>query len=155
MKKLDLNQTVSLLANIGVIAGIIFLAIEIRQNTVTQKMNAAQQVLGLSYTNGMVSATDRSLSEAVEIAASGSELGSGQQGQVASFNRAVMTANWQAYFLHQNGFIDDDFFEAYEERTKGFIRQPFATEWWSNNKSRYPRDFQAWVDEIVEEAPTR
>jgi hypothetical protein len=32
LKKLDLGQTVSILANIGVIAGIVFLAIEISQN---------------------------------------------------------------------------------------------------------------------------
>ncbi len=32
MKKLDLGQTVRLLANIGVIAGIVFLAVELRQN---------------------------------------------------------------------------------------------------------------------------
>ena len=32
MKKLNLGQTIGLLANLGVIAGIIFLAIELRQN---------------------------------------------------------------------------------------------------------------------------
>ncbi len=32
MKKIDLGQTVTILANIGVIAGIIFLAVELRQN---------------------------------------------------------------------------------------------------------------------------
>ena len=33
MKKIDFGQTISILANIGVIAGIVFLAIEIRQNS--------------------------------------------------------------------------------------------------------------------------
>ncbi len=32
MKKLDLSQTIGILANLGVIAGIVFLAFEIRQN---------------------------------------------------------------------------------------------------------------------------
>lgn len=32
MKKIDLGQTVSILANVGVIAGIVFLALELRQN---------------------------------------------------------------------------------------------------------------------------
>ena len=32
MKKIDLGQTLSILANLGVIAGIVFLAIEVRQN---------------------------------------------------------------------------------------------------------------------------
>jgi hypothetical protein len=33
MKKIDLGQTIQMLANIGVIAGIAFLAVEISQNT--------------------------------------------------------------------------------------------------------------------------
>lgn len=32
MKKIDLGQFISILANVGVISGIIFLAVEIRQN---------------------------------------------------------------------------------------------------------------------------
>ena len=32
MKKIDLGQTITILANLGVIAGIVFLAIEVRQN---------------------------------------------------------------------------------------------------------------------------
>jgi hypothetical protein len=32
MKKFDLGQTISIMANVGVIAGIVFLAIEVRQN---------------------------------------------------------------------------------------------------------------------------
>ena len=33
MKKIDLGQAISILANVGVIAGIVFLAVEIQQNT--------------------------------------------------------------------------------------------------------------------------
>ncbi len=33
MKKIDLGQTISILANFGVIAGIVFLGLEIRQST--------------------------------------------------------------------------------------------------------------------------
>ncbi len=32
MKKIELGQTIAILANVGVIAGILFLAIELRQN---------------------------------------------------------------------------------------------------------------------------
>ena len=36
MKKIDLGQTITILANIGVIAGIVFLAVELRQNNEIQ-----------------------------------------------------------------------------------------------------------------------
>ena len=44
MKKLDYGQTVSVLANIGVIAGILFLGFEIRQNTLISRGAAVQSI---------------------------------------------------------------------------------------------------------------
>jgi hypothetical protein len=40
LKKIDLGQTITILANIGVIAGIIFLAIELRQNNELMRAEA-------------------------------------------------------------------------------------------------------------------
>ena len=45
MKKLDLGQTVGILANLGVIAGILFLAIELRQNNQLLRVEAIGTVL--------------------------------------------------------------------------------------------------------------
>ena len=42
MKKLDLGQTITILANVGVIAGIIFLGLELRQNNELQVMQARE-----------------------------------------------------------------------------------------------------------------
>lgn len=40
MKKIDVGQTITILANIGVIAGIVFLAYEMRQNTQVARQEA-------------------------------------------------------------------------------------------------------------------
>lgn len=42
MKKIDIGQTIQILANVGVIAGIIFLAMEIRTNTATNRIAVFQ-----------------------------------------------------------------------------------------------------------------
>lgn len=44
MKKIELGQTVSVLANIGVIAGILFLGFELRQNTLISRGAAVQSI---------------------------------------------------------------------------------------------------------------
>jgi len=44
MRKIDLAQFVTILANIGVLAGIVFLAFEIRQNTAQMRAEAAASV---------------------------------------------------------------------------------------------------------------
>ena len=40
MKKIDLGQTISILANVGVIAGIVFLGFELRQNNALMAADA-------------------------------------------------------------------------------------------------------------------
>jgi len=45
MKKIDLGQTIGVLANIGVIAGIVFLAMELRQNNDFLKSDAEYRVM--------------------------------------------------------------------------------------------------------------
>ena len=44
MKKIDLAQTITILANLGVIGGIVFLAFEVRQNTAQMRAEAAYSV---------------------------------------------------------------------------------------------------------------
>jgi len=44
MKNINYGQTISVLANLGVIAGILFLAIEIRQNTRTAQASAYESL---------------------------------------------------------------------------------------------------------------
>jgi len=44
MKRIDLGQTIQILANIGVIAGIVFLAIEVRQANNAVKSSTLQAI---------------------------------------------------------------------------------------------------------------
>ena len=45
MKKIDLGQSITILANLGVIAGIVFLGYEMRQNTIAVRSAAAQGIV--------------------------------------------------------------------------------------------------------------
>ena len=76
MKKLDLGQSIQILANIGVIAGIAFLAVQIRTNTATNRI-AMYQASSENWMqlNGEL-ATDVGLTELLEKAFSGQTLDS-------------------------------------------------------------------------------
>ncbi len=54
MKKLDLGPTIQILANVGVLAGIILLAVELRQNNnllgVELRANSTERILGTATT---------------------------------------------------------------------------------------------------------
>jgi len=49
MKKVDIGQTITIVANVGVIAGIIFLGVELSQNSETARLQAAQSYANLSH----------------------------------------------------------------------------------------------------------
>jgi len=52
MKKIDLGQTITILANLGVIAGIVFLGVELRQNNelmeAQARSNVSERLIGLA-----------------------------------------------------------------------------------------------------------
>jgi hypothetical protein len=154
MKKIDVSQAIVLLANIGVIAGIAFLALELRQNDETQRLLAAQQVLGLAFTNGVTAATSESLSEAMVIAEAGGELTPTQQNQVNAMVRAVMNGSWQVYFQNEQGFLEPEFWEAYERRGRRTMASPLWQTWWNENREIFSVGFQDYIDSLIEESDT-
>lgn len=63
MKKIDLTQSISIFANLGVIAGLIFLGYEIRQNTAQMRADASYSI------NEAVDALNSSIYQDGEFAA--------------------------------------------------------------------------------------
>jgi hypothetical protein len=86
MKKIDLSQTISIFANLGVIAGLIFLGYEVRQNTAQMRAEASYSI------NEAVDALNSSIYQDREFAAmllraeqSFSELDRVDQARIAFF----------------------------------------------------------------------
>ncbi len=77
MKKIDLGQAVTVLANVGVIAGIVFLGMELQQNN---ELLAAQARYNLIVQRADMTDTLREphVLEAMENWAAGKEMGPGQ-----------------------------------------------------------------------------
>ncbi len=103
-----LNQWLTLLANIGVVAGIIFLAVEIRTNTETNRIAILQ-----NYSNNWMHihaqlAENHGLATLVETALSGGELDHVRSRQ---FKRWVLQFVSQAHDMlrhYDEGLISED-----------------------------------------------
>ena len=61
MKKLDLGQTIGIIANLGVVGGLIFLGVEIQQNTNATRADAIQQATNVAREQLYVYAQDPDL----------------------------------------------------------------------------------------------
>jgi len=63
MKKIDLGQTISILANIGVIASIVFLGIEIRDGSIQARIATTQEIVAQRTEWRELIASDESLGD--------------------------------------------------------------------------------------------
>ena len=149
MKKIDLGQTISILANIGVIAGIIFLAIEIQQNNellVSQarieRIDARKGVYDLLLNNHEL----RRVS--FQFANEGRESLSPDDRYLLEQFHALNFVNWEALWLeYEAGFLNVEDLSI-ESRREQFVSQDMA-ESWQAIKGRFDLQFVNWVDSNI------
>ena len=107
MKKPDLSQTVSILANVGVIAGIIFLAIELRQNNELLETEIDQQFFEnrLTYRSDVI--RDPALAEVVRKVRAGEPLTEVESVRhELMLERLFLNFEWE-YSQFEKGRIDE------------------------------------------------
>ena len=150
MKKIDLGQTVSVLANIGVIAGIIFLGVELRQNNelMEAEARAASNARVLDIAE-MVS-TDVDLANALIRAKSGETLTESEELRVYAFQMWNFRGQ-EAYFReYQAGTVE---FLPVDRWRRNFHTNPWnaqsRAESWSRAKADLRADFVQWMEENV------
>ena len=150
MKKIDLGQTIGILANIGVIAGIFFLAVEIRQNN---------EALGVQARMERQAARRAIMTRAVDNSQLARAMRKAQQGETLTADEEFVLeqemlfriVNWEIVFRDvQDGLLSEDdmtlegWRNAYHQ---GFPGMPAV---WARVKNvGVPSDFAEFVDAEV------
>ena len=147
MKKIDLGQAVQILANIGVIAGIFFLASELRQNTTASRLEAASTHLAGSYELDLLLATDEELSEL--LLAPDDERSAVEQFQYERFAFSVLRSWETSYFLYRQSALDQEFWDTQTKLIEGLLTGPFE-QYWRANRHIFTASFNNVVSEILE-----
>ncbi len=150
MKKIELGQTITILANIGVIAGIVFLAFELRQNN--QLMEAESRAASnnrLTEMPGIVS-TDVGLADVLVKAGNGETLTESEELRLLSFN-VWRHRGQEAYFLEfQAGTVETIPVDMWRTRFRSEMwAAPPPSEMWSEAKPYLGDEFVRWMDENV------
>ncbi len=91
MKTLNLGQTVSILANVGVIAGIIFLGVELQQNNELMEAQARFNRLSIQTGSNTLVAENANLAGTLAKANKNEELTDGEKLQIHNFNVRVLS----------------------------------------------------------------
>jgi len=145
MKKIDFGQTISILANLGVIAGIAFLAFELNQNN--QQLSAQSRY---NYYHERIEAqrllaTDGELADIVVRLLSGDQLGPTEQFRMDLLARAIFfTIEYEFIELQRGRITLEEFGIPGKRRT--FETLEFA---WADYRPIGPEAFVEFVENEI------
>ncbi len=150
MKKIDLGQTISIVANLGILAGLVLLAVELNQN------NQLIRSAGVISLNEKAMEWNARIAENHEVAeiiskANNSEILTDTEQIRLTALTNILLAGWVMDFLqYQTGLVTEDYMNGIIPRYKdAFRNRPFQAEHWETAKDRYPQEFVHFMDECV------
>jgi hypothetical protein len=137
------------LGAIGVIASVLYLAVQIRTNTKSQESTVQHSLHEETVSRMMAFAQDTDLAEKlVKANQSWDELSVIEKAQVASFTRAVFKGFENIYLQHQRGFYSEEDFVGAIEAMRLNVRPSYFDRFWERDKITFRRSFQDFIDEL-------
>ncbi len=149
MKKIDLGQTITILANIGVIAGIVFLGIELRQNNELLVVQAEMEMSNVRANTILADVIEQP--ELIELMLKDEQ----SLTEVERYRRLALglrvLRNWQGrHRLVQRGLLDPD--EIGQDMSNTYHREALnygVPEAWERYRGVFPPDFVEFFEESV------
>lgn len=143
------NRHLTLLANFAVVAGILFLAYELRQNTQQlqtqsyQSWVAANVQINTTLTNPELAAIvarghrhSRNLTEDTFVA-------------YAMAHMSMLQMAQSAHYLYLSGALDQELWESEMNRAAGLIRLPGVRKWWNaGGRTQLTPSFVQYIESI-------
>ena len=151
MKKIGLGQTITVLANVGVIAGIVFLGLELQQN---QRMVMAQ-------TRNEISRMSIDLQQSNREPGQASVIVRGNRGESLTDEESFLFARWAAVTLefwenvnyqYRQGLFDEDEYRAQLNRIRARVNiQSGMRNYFCGRRDFYSASFVTAMDGVLEQ----
>lgn len=152
MKKIDLGQAITILANIGVIAGIVFLAVEINQSTLQTQLQTASNFHDTFTTVELNLATNNDLLDALLKSQKGEALSEIDELRVLVIYRAILRGYQNTFYQSRTGVILPAVWEGERNQMKqSFGFDPGMVRYWHGNKALYSPDFNDMISTLIDE----
>ena len=150
MKKLDFGQTITILANVGVIAGIFFLALELRQNNELLVAQTSYAQFNVERERRMIRVEH---SDLVEKVVSGQPMTGAECRRLMLINNDTLDAyRWQ-FREYQAGRLTDDFVDLRTWRDV-WGSNPGLIELFEQDRGELDPNFVRFVDEAILNDPS-
>lgn len=148
MKKIDLGQTIGILANAGVVAGIFFLVLELRQNSEQLSAQSRYNYYQNRISEYRLMAENPELAELMTRANGGEELSIVERNRVSQRMYALITG-WEYEFGElESGRLSEEEFNVVAKREL-FQRLGALGPIWAEYRRAAPPSFAKFMDQNI------
>ena len=154
MRKLDVGQLAAILANVGVIASLVFVGVQVRQEAAATRAATILQLKDSWVQLNLAEATSLDLSEAFESAETkGWDGASAVEKRLVAGHFRTLFHNWSnAYYQYENGTLDENQWKAYAREAQTAARSPLIQQVWSEWNYVYDDRFRGLMNGFIAES---
>ena len=146
----NLGNIGDLIGGVGVIATLIYLATQIRQNTSSHRTASIQQIISTSVSIS-VGASAGPIPAIFVKCEKHDRLTEEEFAQFLMLVWALLTNHWQIFHLYQKGMIEKEVLDNFMSRLQGTMNMSVARAMWrSRIKHGFPTDFQEYIQKQID-----
>ncbi len=148
MKKWVWKEAAEVLGVLGVIASLIFVALEIQQNTNAVRSATINAIADLSYQTGVNATNNPELRAALRACRNGQMLTEDQRELVLINYTGLMRLQQNRFLQLQLGVLDEDTIFQMGGRGPGYRNSCFR-DFWTENAKAFPLEFQQFIEREI------
>ncbi len=152
MKKIDVGQTVGILANLGVLAGIVFLAYEVRQSTFVTRLSTAESFTATLSEIELFIVGDPEFTRLLLKGIEGEALSTEDALRLELFYRSVLRVWQTGHYQYLSSALDEGLWEG---QRQGYLstlaRDQGLQSNWRQNLARYTPEFNEFMERLLQE----
>ena len=151
MKKFNLGQSIAILANIGVIASLIFVGVQVQQAATEARSATVLQLKDSWVQLNLASATSADLAKAFQTVDTQGWKDADYVSKelVTSFYRTLFH-NWSnAYFQYRNGTLLEEQWVPHLREAEATMQTPYIAEIWAKWGYVYDDSFRSLIDGFI------
>ena len=154
MKLKNYARVAEIIGGLAVVVGLIFVGLELRQNTLMQRVTATQTLV-LDYENAVDAVGADADTACIYVRGiNGLENLNGVERYrffVLQFH--LLRAGEQLHFYSLEGMIDQRIWRGFERQMDEIVRYPGLQQYWEVRSDWYSDEFQAFINGLISEAP--
>ncbi len=138
-----------MLANVGVLAGIVFLALEIRQNSEVVRAQSRAQIASEAADHLMRRAENPQLAEIVIRADDGEELSRVEQLLLLNWQQSMLRRWENIHYQYRQGLYSEEEYFGNRTAWRGVVSNRSTRQHWEQYRDSFSPEFAAEIDRLL------